>query len=141
MQYKEFKENNKYFVKAWLNKAGRFHHEKLPSYISHYANGQVCREEYYDNGFLHRVGDPAYKRYSEDGKLLCIKYMIRGNEHRKDGPAVIYYNYDESVSFEEFWVSGKFLGQGRLGFWRLWDKLNEKERNSIDILKLLSKFS
>jgi antitoxin component YwqK of YwqJK toxin-antitoxin module len=140
MRYKAFKESDGCLIKTWSNKAGLFHHEKLPAYISHYNDGQVCREEYYDNGFLHRVGGPAYKRYGEDGKVLCIKHMIRGNEHKKDGPAVIYYNYDESISFEEFWVSGKFLGQGREGFWRLWDKLNEKERNSIDILKLLSRF-
>ena len=141
MKYSEFKNRKGYLVKTWSNKAGVYHHDKLPAYISYHENGRIYEEEYYENGALHRIGDPASITYYENGNIFFSIYSVRGNIHRRDGPAIIDYNYDGSILREEFWLSGICLGQNEKGFWKLWDKLNEKERNNINIIKSLSRLS
>jgi hypothetical protein len=61
--------------------------------------------------------------------------------HREDGPAIIYYHPDGSILEEDFYLNGKHLGTNNIGFWVLWDRLNEDKRQNPELLKYLVRFS
>ena len=64
-----------------------------------------------------------------------------GQPHRDSGPAIISYDLDGSIECEVFYISGKYLGSDKEGFWALWEILNEVERQASEILKYLSRYS
>jgi hypothetical protein len=113
MIYKEFKDPYGFLSKEWRNNAGELHREDGPAEICYNANGSIRHQAFYLNGSISR----------------------------KDGPAYIYHKLDGSIDHEAFYVSGKFLEIDKVGFWRLWEILNEVERQAPDILKCLARYS
>jgi len=65
-----------------------------------------------------------------------------GDLHREDGPAkIVCLLSDGSIHCEEFWINGEFLGNNKKGFWNLWEKLTEDQRQAQSLLKYLAVFS
>jgi hypothetical protein len=64
-----------------------------------------------------------------------------GKPHREDGPAIIWNYPDGSIFEEDFYLHGKYLGENKEGFWALWDRLTDKQRNNPEILKCLARLS
>ncbi len=64
-----------------------------------------------------------------------------GEYHREFGPAVTLYNSNGSIISEYFYINGTYFGSGESGFWNLWERLTEDERQNPEILKCLSRYS
>ncbi len=84
----------------------------------------------------------SYEEWKDNyGYLSNLWLDEKGNHSRIDGPAFIQYFPDGSIYIENFYIAGSFLGQGKRGFWMLWDRLTEEERQAPDLLKYLVRFS
>ena len=68
------------------------------------------------------------------------EYYLNGKNHRYSGPAQISYNRDGSIEWKSFYIKGKHLGDEEKGFWKLWERLTEVERQDSDILKCLARY-
>lgn len=90
---------------------------------------------------LHREDGPAYIQYGPGYTVILESFSINGVSHRDSGPAYIRYKPDGSIDLEFFYVSGEFLGDGKKGFWALWERLDEEGRQAPDILKCLARYS
>jgi hypothetical protein len=141
MSYNEYKDSYGYLRKMWTNEYDRYHREGSPALIHYYLDGSIDMEVFYIDGRLHREDGPAQLRYYPDGSIKLELFVINSVQHRKCGPAEIWYNPDGSIDSEEFWVYGDFIGYNKVGFWTLWSKLTEVERQSPSILKCLARFS
>ena len=113
MSYEEIKCSDDSLEREWRNASGKYHREDGPAVIWHYPDGSIKREYF----FL-------------DGKF-----------HRELGPAVICYNGDGSIKIERFYLNGEYLGTNNIGFWVLWDGLDDKKRQNPELLKYLVRFS
>ncbi len=112
MSYNEYKDSYGCLRKMWTNEYDKYHREGAPALIHYYLDGSIDMEVFYIDGRLHR----------------------------EDGPAQLRYYPDGSIKSEEFWFHGAFLGIDKEGFWALWGKLTEVERQSPSILKCLARF-
>jgi hypothetical protein len=79
---------------------------------------------------------------------MCVNGFLRkewrnkaGYLNRESGPAEICYEPDGSIEWEAFHIAGEYLGRDKRGFWRLWEILDERQRQDPDILKYLARFS
>jgi antitoxin component YwqK of YwqJK toxin-antitoxin module len=106
----------------------------------YYPNGSIEMENFFLNGILHREDGPAKIMYNPDGSIYFEYFYLGGLKHRKDGPAIISHVKD-SICEEAFYINGGFLGLGEKGFWALWKRLTEVERNNSSILKYLARYS
>jgi len=111
--YREWKDNNGLLNKEWTHEDKRLHRESGPARIRYFPDGLICLEQFWVNGFLHRESGPAYIRYNTDG----------------------------SIDWEEFHIAGEFLGIDNEGFWKLWERLDERQRQAPNILKYLARYS
>ena len=141
MSYREYKDVDGYLHKIWRNKLGEHHREDGPAYICYNPNGSINSQSFSMNGQFHREDGPANIQYDSYGNIYYEGFFQYGRCHRKDGPAEIRRNKVGSINYEEFWIDGKFLEIDKVGFWRLWEILNEVERQSPNILKCLVRFS
>jgi hypothetical protein len=141
MTYEEYKDSDGYLHKAWMNDSGLPHREGAPSYIVYNPDGSVDREYFLFNGFLHRELGPAEICYEPDGSIDVEGFYINDRLHRETGPAQIYYNSDGSIRMGRFYLNGECLGTDKKGFWKLWDNLNEEQRNNQELLKYLTRYS
>jgi hypothetical protein len=89
-----------------------------------------------NSGLSHHDDGPADIWYYPDGSMCYEEFRINGVHHNRDGAAVIAYKCDGSISWESYCISGVYYT-----FWNFWDKLNEDERRSINILKCLARYS
>ena len=71
------------------------------------SNGNLTKEEWSLNGYLHREDGPAITIYRPDGSKEREEWWWEGEKHREDGPAVIFYRPDETVELEEYWREGE----------------------------------
>jgi hypothetical protein len=94
-----------------------------------------------DGGKLHRVDGPAWIVCHDNGLVKINKYYVSGVLHRKDGPAITHHSYDGILLLERYVTSGNALGFGRVGFWALWETLDESERRNPLLLKTLIQYS
>ena len=113
MSYREWKDNDDYLHKEWRDEFGQFNRDFGPANIICLPNGVTFIEQFLIDGLLHR----------------------------NSGPALIFYNPDGSIESEEFYINGEFLGLSKKGFWALWERLTEVERNNSNILKYLARYS
>ena len=104
------------------------------------TNG-FLHKEWIEKGFFHRNPGPAEICYYPDGSIRREEFWIYGNPHRESGPAKIIYFPDGSIEQEEFWIWGNLIGRDNKGFWALWKRLNEEQRQSPEILKCLARYS
>ena len=141
MIYKERIDSYNCIHKEWRNKDGRLHREDGPAYICYHSNNILMIEQFWFYGHLHRANGPSEIQYSNSGAITNNRYYLYGEQHRKNGPAVIWYNDDGSIDFEIFFISGKRLGNDEEGFWALWERLTEVERQHPNILKTLVRYS
>lgn len=84
----------------------------------------VSYKEYYDTCYL-------FKEWRDEDNCL----------HREDGPAFVGHDADGSIYVEHFYIDGEFLGAYEKGFWALWEKLTEVERQAPALLKCLARYS
>ena len=63
------------------------------------------------------------------------KWWYKDDElHRTDGPAV------ERIDGSKVWfLNDQFLGEDDAGFWRLWNRLSDEQRNNLNLLMHLPK--
>jgi hypothetical protein len=113
MSYFEWKNSSRFLNKEWKDEKGRYHREDGPAFI---------------------IYDPC-------GNIYYEGFRLHGYQHRKFGPAEIHYNPDGSIYYECFYLEGVCLGREKIGFWALWERLTEVERNSPSILKYLARYS
>ena len=113
MSYSEWRNNDGLLRKEWTNEAGSLHREDGPSRIYYYRDGSIEWEQFDIDGYLHR----------------------------DSGPAQISYHPDGSIEYEAFHTAGEYLGTGKIGFWRLWEILDEEGRKAPGILKCLARYS
>ncbi len=139
--YKEDKDICGYLHKEWFNDHGDLHREDGPAYIRYNPNGSISSQSFCINGHLHREDGPASIQYDSYGNIISESSFLYGQYHRKDGPAEIRRNKVGSIDYEEFWIDGKFLEIDKVGFWMLWGRLTEVERQAPDILKYLARYS
>jgi hypothetical protein len=139
--YREWKDNNGLLNKEWTREDKILHRESGPARIRYFPDGLICLEQFLVNGFLHRESGPAYIRYNTDGSIDSEEFCIDGKLHRESGPAYIRYNTDGSIDLEEFHIAGEFLGIDNEGFWKLWERLDERQRQAPNILKYLARYS
>lgn len=89
--------------------------------------------------------DEVFVSYKERKDSFGFLYKEWRNElhwfHREDGPAYIRYNPNGLIMCELFYVSGEYLGSGEKGFWALWERLTEVERQATALLKYLAIYS
>jgi hypothetical protein len=57
--------------------------------------------------------------------------------HREDGPADISYDENGSIIYEAYYLTEKFFGTGKKGFWNFWEAISEKQRQNLTLLKHL----
>ena len=63
------------------------------------------------------------------------KWWYKDDElHRTDGPAV-----ERAGGWKDWFLNDQFLGHGDFGFWALWDRLNDEQKNNLDLLMHLPK--
>jgi antitoxin component YwqK of YwqJK toxin-antitoxin module len=140
MSYEERKSPSGFIYKEWKNKAGSLHREDGPSLICYYPDGCIHQESFYISGVLHRESGPADIVYYPDGSKQEY-FIVAGKLHRDSGPSRIDYYPDGSIYHEEFRLAGKYLGKNKIGFWALWERLDEEKRQAPDILKYLARYS
>jgi len=92
--------------------------------VFHFSINCLETKCWYVNGLLHRRGGPAF--IQPDGSRF---WCIRGNLHRTDGPAVEWAD-----GLRNWYLKGEFLGEADVGFWNLWDRLTDEQRNNTDLL-------
>jgi antitoxin component YwqK of YwqJK toxin-antitoxin module len=93
-----------------------------------------------DQGLFHRDDGPAYISYYPDGRIRYCAFLVNGQSQRSDGPAEIWYNEDGTIIYEKFWISGFLLGEGKEGFWELWNTLSEESRKQPGVLKSMMRY-
>jgi antitoxin component YwqK of YwqJK toxin-antitoxin module len=113
MSYEEIKHSDGSFQRLWRDENGKLHREYGPAIIWYYPNGSINRESFHINGILHS----------------------------ELGPAIIYYLPDGSIIWEDLYLNGEYLGTNNIGFWALWDRLDDKRRQNPELLKYLVRFS
>jgi hypothetical protein len=141
MTFYEWTDRQGNSYKKWLNENKDYHREDGPAYIRIWPNGNTCREEFYIRGLPHRTDGPAVTGYHLYGSIASESFFNYGEFHREDGPSNIRYDPDGSIFYERFDLKGFYLGNDREGFWALWDRLNYKQRQHKNILKLLVRYS
>ena len=83
-----------------------------------------------------------YEEWKDSSGFLYKEWRNEtGLIHREDGPAQICYNPDGPIEIEYFYVAGESLGYDEEGFWALWEKLTEGQRQAPGIIRYLVKFS
>jgi hypothetical protein len=75
-----------------------------------------------------------------DGSFRRQWWTEGGKPHREDGPAIIWYHSDGSILEEDFYFHG-YLGINDKGFWALWGRLTDEQRQKPELLKYLVRFS
>jgi len=105
------------------------------------SDGSSYKEWRNELGLFHREDGPAQICYNPDGSIGWEEFCMDGEYHRESGPALIYYNLDGSIEIGYFYVAGELLGDDEEGFWALWEKLTEVQRQAPDILRYLSRYS
>lgn len=84
----------------------------------------------------------SYKEYSDNHGYFRKEWRNdAGKFHREDGPAFVGHYRDGSIFIENFYIDGEFLGAYKKGFWALWEKLTEVERQAPSLLKYLASYS
>jgi hypothetical protein len=141
MIYKEFKDPYGFLSKEWRNNAGELHREDGPARIVYNNLGKIIKKMFYMNGFINREYGPAIIHYYSNHSIKVEYFYLKQHLHREDGPAHIHYNPDGSIRCEHFDIYDEYLGMDGLGFWRLWDKLNEEKRQAPSLLKCLARYS
>jgi hypothetical protein len=141
MSYKEYKDVDGYLHKQWRNKLGEHHREDGPAHICYNPNGSINSQSFYINGHFHREDGPANILYDSYGNICYEGFFRYGRHHSEMGAAQIWYNRDGSINEEFFCFKGEHLGKDNVGFWRLWEILNEVERQAPAILKFLARYS
>jgi len=124
----------------WTNKEGRRDRVGAPAYIVHYANGLIEVEQFRVNGELHRIDGPAVNYYHANGLIDVKEFWLFNRAHREDGPAYIQHDNCGKVIYEEFWLNGNFIGDESHGFWSLWETLNKKQKENLNILKTMLRY-
>lgn len=84
-------------------------------------------KRWYKDDKLHRADGPAAE--FADG-VKC--WYLDGKRHRTDGPAVEYAD-----GYKVWYLDGQFLGDNDDGFWSLWDRLTDDQRNNVNLLSHL----
>jgi len=102
----------------WLN--GELHRFEGPAI--EWTDGH---KEWWLNGKPHRTDGPAIEWADGDKE-----WRFEGKLHRTNGPAVEYVDNDPSWYF-----NGRWLGFGDVGFWALWDLLDEEQRSDWKLLQ------
>ena len=82
-------------------------------------------------GALHRLDGPAVE-YVDSEKHWCQN----GRLHREDGPAVELQ--DGSV---DWYFKDECLGKNIDGFWRFWERLDEDQRQNVNLHMWLKKLT
>ena len=113
MSYEETKFRDGFFQRQWKNEAGK----------------------------LHREDGPAYIHYSPDGSIQIEHFCLNGVQHRELGPAYIRYYPDGHIYEELFYLHQEYLGRNDEGFWKLWSRLTDEQRQKPELLKYLARFS
>jgi len=113
VSYKEWKNCDGFLIKEWTDKTG----------------------------YLHRIDGPAKIYNYPCGSIFTEIYRIHGENHRKNGPYYIIYSKEGLVRHCEFSINNRTLGINKYGFWALWEKLNNSERQHTNILKYMVMFS
>jgi hypothetical protein len=106
-----------------------------------HSDGSFRRVWRTEDGKSHREDGPAIIWYNSDGSIFEEGFYLNDVSHRESGPAIISYHPDGSILEEDFYLNGKHLGTNNIGFWVLWDRLDEDKRNNPELLKYLVRFS
>jgi len=77
--------------------------------VEYYDNGNICREEYWLNGKLHRENGIAYKSWFDNGNICREEYFSNGKLHRENGIAFKGWFENGNICSEEYYINGKFL--------------------------------
>jgi hypothetical protein len=141
MSYREYKDFSDYFHKEWRDDKWDLHREDGPAKISFYPDGSLNAEHYSIKGKMHRNGAPAQIFYNRNGSAAVCSFWNYDKRHRIDGPAYFAYDSCGSIGGEEFWINNKLLGHKEEGFWKLWERLTEVERQATALLKYLAIYS
>jgi len=78
----------------------------------------------YKDNILHCNDGPAAE-LNDGTKMWCAN----GKRHRTDGPAIEYADGSKS-----WFLEGECLGFNDEGFWLLWDRLTDEQRNNLNLL-------
>lgn len=104
------------------------------------ADGSLHKEWRNEAGLFHREDGPAQISYYTDGSIEWETFWMAGLPSRDLGPAQTLYNIDGKILLEHFYIKGKHLGSNKKGFWGLWEKLTEVERQAPEFLKCLTRY-
>ena len=141
VSHKEWKDIDGCIHKEWRNDAGELHREDGPAEIHYYYEGPIRLEAFFVNDKLHRKDGAAVIFYYWQGVIRKEEFWMAGKFHREDGPAATIYCGDGSIDSEEFYFKGELLFYDEEGFWNLWEKLNEEQRQHPNVLKCLARHS
>jgi hypothetical protein len=86
-------------------------------------------KRWYKDDKHHRLDGPAIERV--DG---IKEWWVDGKRHRTDGPAV-----EETDGAKSWHKDGEWLDYNDEGFWALWDRLTDEQRNNVNLLMHLPK--
>ena len=104
-------------TKRWLQN-GNLH--RLDGPAAQWPDGKT---KWYQNGKRHRLDGPAVE-WTDGTKI----WYQNGELHRIDGPAV------EDPNGSAMWyIHGHFLGRDLKGFWELWERLDETQRQNVNL--------
>ena len=59
--------------------------------VTHWPNGNIQLEEYWQNGQRHRLDGPAIIYYYKNGNIQREVYSQNSLTHKENGPAKIEY--------------------------------------------------
>lgn len=94
-------------IKEEWFQTGYLHRLGGPAKTLYGPDGTVQWEEWYEQGRLHRDGAPARIVYRKGLAFELVYFYERGLAHRPDGPAVIGYSPAGEIRLTEYWLDGR----------------------------------
>lgn len=92
--------------KAWLVKNKLHSIGDNPASITYEDTGVIIKEEWYNNGKLHRDNKPARIWYNADGFKDHVEYFCDGMLHNLNGPAVVLFHPNGYIKKRYWHISG-----------------------------------
>lgn len=95
-------------------KDGVVHRNGAPAVtVREIETSRVVRQEYYENGKLHRLDGPAIEETRPDLDHHLAAYYVDGNNHCEDGPSSVYTSLRTGIVTEEIYtLNGEYHRAG-----------------------------
>jgi len=83
-----------------------YSHNKSSEHVVYSVDGQRVSEKFYEDGKLHRVGQPACIFYNGNGGIDEEQWYKNGKLHRNSSAAHIVYGESGNIEIEHYYEDG-----------------------------------